>query len=113
MSSNDRHADAATHAQPATITEKAPAAVVPGVSIDNGARAAEVERERVFAAGDDTEPGAQPPAAEARSLIVEAAARIRAADRPSPFGVAQFPPLPVPPLMLEQGRGGGDTDEPG
>jgi hypothetical protein len=67
-------------------------------AVDNETRAAEVEQRREFAAGGggDENPAAKDPGGGAAAAIERATQRVRATDRPSPFGVAQFPPLPQP-----------------
>jgi len=113
-SDNFRRGDAATGAvakdKPATAPK----------TTDNEARAAlaEAQRERTFTMGGDAPEGSTPPGAPASPAtptapddsasqprptpILDAALRRLASDhasgqRPSPFGVAHFPPLPVPP----------------
>lgn len=76
-----------------------------GRAVDNAARARAAERERTFTSGgDDNAAGGPPPVATvgAPSLVAAASARIRGLERPSPFGVGQFPPLPPPPGMTER-----------
>lgn len=84
---------------PATPTKTTPKAV------DNGDQAALAEQQRAFTAGGGDGAAANParpaddPARRALSQArVEASiAAVRRTERPSPFGVSQFPPLPQPP----------------
>ena len=72
-------------------------------AVSNDVQAAEVEQRREFLAGGDgggdpTSSGPEAPGVAAAAAIERATERVRATDRPSPFGVAQFPPLPPPPV---------------
>ncbi len=95
--SENRHVDSfaktepgsATHASPATATEKR--------STDNAGQAARAEAQREYTAGDGGTETA-PPATPAPTARLDAAiTRMCASDRPSPFGTGHFPPLPIPP----------------
>jgi hypothetical protein len=66
-------------------------------AIDNDAQAAQVERRREYATGGDGGDDPPPVPADAAAAAIERATqRVRAVERPSPVGVAQFPPLPEP-----------------
>ncbi|NVB83756.1 MAG: hypothetical protein HOV81_35605 [Kofleriaceae bacterium] len=76
----------------------APAAQSATKKTNNEAQSAlaAAERQHEFTVGGgDPEGGA--PAQQPLARIEGAILRVRASDRPSPFGVAHFPPLPVPP----------------
>jgi hypothetical protein len=94
----DRHTDSVSHAKPATTTTTTPAAQQAAKAVDNTAQTAKAiaDRERTFTVGGD-EPEASPIAPAAPSPIEVALARAKQSDRPSPFGITQFPPLPLPP----------------
>lgn len=71
-------------------------------AVSNDVQAAAVEEQREFlAGGDGGGPASSAPEARGAAAAVaieRATERVRATDRPSPFGVAQFPPLPPPPV---------------
>ena len=80
------------------------ASVTPGVTttskqaVDNDTQATLAEQQREFTTGGgpDAAGGADTTAAVLQALT-RATERVRAPDRPTPFGVSQFPPLPEPP----------------
>ena len=101
-----QHSDNVARGDAASTTTTAESSHAAGRSIDNAARATAAEHERTFAAGGDGGPGvpAQPAPAQPApvpSLVAAATTRVRAPDRPSPFGVGQFPPLPLPPGLAK------------
>jgi len=103
-----QHSDNVARGDAASTTTTAESSHAAGRSIDNAARATAAEHERTFAAGGDGGPGvpaqpapAHPVPATASSLVAAATTRVRAPDRPSPFGVGQFPPLPLPPGLVK------------
>lgn len=102
MGSEDRHADSAALAQPVTTPAPAPTAAKAPKAVDNAAQAILAERERTFTTGGDKPeaPAAPAPQTEMpRSQMNTALVRAQTTDRPSPFGVLLFPPLPIPPRM--------------
>ena len=99
----DGRADSVTKVeQSPSPTPSTPAKTAPK-AVDNGDQAAIAEQQREFAAGggDGAAANPAPPNDPARRALsqarVEASiAAVRRAERPSPFGVSQFPPLPQP-----------------
>lgn len=78
-------------------------------SVDNAAQAVIAERERTFTMGGDGPAagggtGGGPRPAAPAVLLDGAILRAKAVDRPSPFGVAQFPTLPEPPARAGKPR---------
>jgi hypothetical protein len=92
------HVDSAMKIDAPSTQTAAPQGKTERKAIDNDAQAAEVEqrREHVAGGGGDANPAPEDPGGAAAAAIERATQRVRAADRPSPFGVAQFPPLPQP-----------------
>ena len=92
------HVDSALKIDAPSMQTATPEGKTERKAIDNDAQAAEVEQRRELAAGggDDAIPATEAPAGAAAAAIERATQRVRATDRPSPFGVAQFPPLPQP-----------------
>ncbi len=99
MSVDARHSDtfAKTEAASEAATSSTPTTATPGV--DNGAQAARAARirEHTFTPGGDDETAPPRPAVATPAPLANAIARVQMFERPSPFGVAQFPPLPIPP----------------
>lgn len=94
------HADSFTRIDAPSGTAPAQTPRADRKAVQNDAQAAVAEQQREFTTGggaDDA--GAAPPAepSAAVSAIERAIARVRAPDRPSPFGAGQFPALPPPP----------------
>ncbi len=98
-----RHSDNVARGDLQGAAPAAESSRVDGRVIDNAARAAAAERERTFTGGGDEGIGAGAPVATTPptrpSLVAAAASRVRGLERPSPFGVGHFPPLPLPPGM--------------
>ena len=95
--SENRHVDSFSKTEPGSATQASPAKAADKRGTDNAAQASRAEAQREYTAGGgDTESAAPAPAAPAARMVA-AIARVRASDRPSPFGTAHFPPLPVPP----------------
>jgi len=98
----DGHADTVAHvAQPTTATPTTQGKAAPK-AVDNGDQASLAERQREFAAGGGDGPAGNAAPAETRpaqaiARLERSIAIVGRAERPSPFGVAQFPPLPPPP----------------
>jgi hypothetical protein len=90
------HADSFQRTEPQTAGATAKAGKTEQRATDNEAQAALAAAEREYTVGGGTEAAPAPPASPAQRLAA-AIARTRAFDRPSPFGTAHFPPLPVPP----------------
>jgi hypothetical protein len=103
-SQDPKHSDNFARGNLATADPTAELARTPGRAVNNTVAAEAAERKREYTAGGDDGTATAPPAlaAPARpSLVAAATARIRAPERPSPFGVAQFPPIPLPPGMAK------------
>jgi hypothetical protein len=97
---DNRHSDNFRRVDAAAAKSAAKDKPAPAKQVDNDAQAAlaEAERERSFAVGGDA-PESGPPTPRPTPMLDSALVRLRASDRPSPFGVAHFPPLPMPPGM--------------
>ena len=99
----DAHSDQVARVEQPAPTTATPKATKPARRVDNTDQAAlaEHQRERTFATGGDDPAGApaSPAAAVTPALqrLDAAIHLVRSAGRPSPFGVSQFPPLPLPP----------------
>jgi len=96
---NDHVGSSSLVGAPSPQTAPSPAAAPRG-TVDNDAKAAEVEQRREHQGGggdDDAKPSPEVLARARAEAISRATSRVRAPDRPSPFGVSQFPPLPPPP----------------
>jgi len=98
----DGRADSVTKVeQTSTPTPSAPAKTT-AKAVDNGDQAALAEQQREFTSGGDAPAtNAPPPNDPARRALATARvdasiAAVRRVERPSPFGVSQFPPLPQP-----------------
>lgn len=94
--SESRHADTFSKVAPAGTTEAQKAPQAPQQGTDNAAAAAHAEAQREFTTGGG-DPEVPHPAAPPTARIDAAIARVRQSSRPSPFGTAHFPPLPIPP----------------
>jgi hypothetical protein len=100
VSSEPRHSDNVARVEPSTGASAAPTVAGERRTQDNDTQAerAAAAREREFTVGGgDPEAGAPRAAPPVPLPLEHALARLRAVDRPSPFGVAHFPPLPAPP----------------
>ena len=103
---DSRHSDNFRRAEPAAGASAKDKPASAAKTTDNEAQAAhaEAQRERTFAMGGGAPESAGPPgspgdAASVRPTpILDAALkRFASGQRPSPFGVPHFPPLPMPP----------------
>lgn len=87
--------------QPATATPGVTTAPKQAVDNETQATLAEHQREFTTGGGSDAASGADAASGVDPTTVLQALARaterVRAPDRPSPFGVSQFPPLPEPP----------------
>jgi hypothetical protein len=98
----DAHSDTVARVEQPAPTSATPTLGKPTKRIDNTDQAAlaEHQRERSFSTGGD-DPAAAPAAPAAPAVAIQrldaAIHLVRTAGRPSPFGVSQFPPLPLPP----------------
>jgi hypothetical protein len=95
--SDSRHADTFNKVEPATTTSPQQAPKAAHKASDNEAAAARAEAQREYTAGGGDAEGLPQAAAPATARLDAVIARVRRTDRPSPFGTAHFPPLPVPP----------------
>jgi hypothetical protein len=93
---SNEHADSFSITPGVTSSSTAEGARQGQTSSDNEAAAARAlaERERTFTTGGGTEPGATP--VQSTAWVEATIARVRLADRPSPFGTTHFPPIPAP-----------------
>jgi len=94
------HADSFTKIDAPSGSAPAQAPRVDRKTVQNDAQAAVAEQQREYTAGGGGDEGGTTPPAEASpaaAAIERAIARVRAPERPSPFGAGQFPPLPAPP----------------
>jgi hypothetical protein len=109
VSNDQRHSDDFTKTEASTSSSPTAGVRAPTKAVDNRAQSskASLERDHTFTAGDDaggTQAPILPAAGSPRALPISAViARIRSPERPSPFGVAQFPPLPIPPGVDSKG----------
>jgi hypothetical protein len=101
VSNDKRHRDEFNKTDGATGTTPSAPGKVHTKAIDNADQAAAATRERehtVGGGGDESPRGpGSLPLTEPPVPLAATIARVRAPDRPSPFGVGQFPPLPTPP----------------
>lgn len=93
----DRHADSFNKVEPVETATPAPAPQQQQKPVDNAEQAARVEAQREYTMGGDDDPDKTKRLPVERPKLDAAIARIKSTDRPSPFGVAGFPPLPKPP----------------
>ena len=96
---DSRHSDNFQRGEPATKAAAKDKPTAQPKPVDNESQAALAEAQRSFTVGGDAPEtgGTAPPDAHPTPMIDAALSRFARPDRPSPFGVAHFPPLPMPP----------------